>query len=200
MRTNINTTPFTPRDTAAYEYGFESNTIGLRVLDNGDIKSAQGIPIRATISDDILALDGPMGWHAQRPHDDPEPMATWLHRALRTQADDARRWAIAVVRDRAESTPGWEPSTVDLFGMDGQCPARGVDQAGVVGLIAVAPDSRTDELVVDHVRDDRVVSIWAAWTADELLDAWLARQMGPADDEDEGAALANIFHDIEEES
>ena len=150
--------------------------------------------------DAALALDGPMGWHAQRPHDDPEPMSTWLHRVLLAQADDARRWAVAVIRDRAESTPGWEPRTVDLFGVDGQCPARGADRDDVEGLIAVAPDSRTDELVVCHVRDDRVTSIWAAWTADEPLDAWLARQMGPADDEDEGAALANIFHDIEEES
>lgn len=200
MRTNINTTPFTPRDRAAYEYGYEIIGIGLRVLDNGALKSAEGGTITATISDAVLALDGPMGWHAQRPHDDQEPMATWLHRVLRAQADDARRWAVAVIRDRAESTPGWEPACVDLFGVDDQCPARGVDQAGVVGLIAVAPDSRMDELVVCHVRDDKVASIWAAWTADEPLDAWLARRMGPADDEDEGAALANIFHDIEEES
>lgn len=200
MRTNINTTPFTPRDTAAYEYGLESGAIRARTLGDGCLKSAQGAPIRATISDDTLRLDGPAGWHAQRPHDDPEPMSTWLHRVLLAQADDARRWAVAVIRDRAESTPGREPRTVDLFGVDGQCPARGADRDDVEGLIAVAPDSRTDELVVCHVRDDRVTSIWAAWTADEPLDAWLARQMGPADDEDEGAALANIFHDIEEES
>lgn len=182
MRTNINTTPFTPRDTTAYEYGYEITGIGLRVLDNGALKSAEGGTITATISDAVLALDGPMGWHAQRPHDDQEPIATWLHRVLRDQADDARRWAVAVIRDRAESTPGWEPRTVDLFGVDGQCPARGADRDGVEGLIAVAPDSRTDELVVCHVRDDRVTSIWAAWTADEPLDAWLARRMGPTDD------------------
>lgn len=200
MRTNINTTPFTPRDRAAYEYGYEITGIGPRTLDNGALKSAEGGTITATISDAVLALDGPMGWHAQRPHDDPEPMSTWLHRVLHDQAEDAHRWAIAVIRDRAESTPGWEPSAVDLFGVDGQCPARGADRDDVEELIAVAPDSRTDELVVCHVRDDRVASIWAAWTADEPLDAWLARQMGPADDEDEGAALANIFHDIEEES
>lgn len=185
MRTNINTTPFTPRDTAAYEYGYEITGIGLRVLDNGDIKSAQGTPIHATISDAVLALDGPMGWHARRPHDDQEPMATWLHRVLRAQADDARRWAIGCIRDRAESTPGWEATADDLLGPDIHDPARRTEGDE---LIAVTLDVRTNELVVGHQQAGRMASIWAAWTADEPLDDWLAARMGPHadDDEDEG--------------
>lgn len=187
MRTNINTTPFTPRDRSAYEYGYEITGIGLRVLDNGALKSAEDGTITATISDAALALDGPMGWHAQRPHQDPEPLACWLHRALTAQADDARRWAVAVIRDRAESTPGWEATADDLLGPDIHDPARRTEGDE---LIAVTLDVRTNELVVGHQQAGRMASIWAAWTADEPLDDWLAARMGPHadDDEDEEAA------------
>lgn len=187
MRTNINTTPFTPRDTAAYEYGLESGAIRARTLGDGCLKSSQGAPIRATISDDTLRLDGPAGWHAQRPHQDPEPLACWLHRALTDQAEDARRWAIGCIRNRAESTPGWEATTVGLLGPDIHDPALRTEGDE---LIAVTLDVRTNELVVGHQQAGRMASIWAAWTADEPLDDWLAARMGPhaGDDEDEEAA------------